>query len=95
MEKQKLSNFYIPNKSKHFIISDIQDKKHQNIEVIVRQDAIDSPSRFSYGIIDRWRANENYKNLLLKMKINDIINDDAVNLIQATEDLGAEYEQKI
>ena len=93
MEKQKLSNFYITNKSKHFIMSDIQDKKHQNIEVIVRQDAIDSPSRFSYGIIDRWRANENYKNLLLK--INDIINDDAVNLIQATEDLGAEDEQKI
>ena len=32
MEKQKLSNFYIPNESKRFVMSDIQGAKLQNIE---------------------------------------------------------------
>ena len=90
MEKQKLSNFYITNKSKRFIMSDIQDKKLQNIEGIARQDAIDSPYWFPYGIIDGWGVNENYNNLLLKMNINDITNEHAITLIQATVDLGAE-----
>ena len=94
MEKQKFSNFCIPNKSKRFIMSDIQDKKLQNIEGIARQDAIDSPYRFPYGIIDGWRVNESYKNLLLKMKINDITNDESVTMIQATEDWDAEDKKK-
>ena len=75
-------------------MSDVQDKKLHNIKGIARQDAIDSPSRFPYGIIDEWRVNENYLNLLLMMKINDITNEDAVTLIQATVDFGEEDKQK-
>ena len=52
MEKQKLSNFYIPNESKRFVMSDIQGTKFQNIEGIARHGAADSHYRFPYGIID-------------------------------------------
>ena len=65
-------------------MSDIQDKKLQNIEGIARQDAIDSPSLFHHGIIDGWRVNENYKTLLLK--ISYLTNDYAVTMIRATVD---------
>ena len=81
MEKQKLSNFYIPNESKHFVMSDVQGTKLQNIEGIARHGAEDSHYRFPYGVIDGWKGNENYKNLLLTMKINDITNDDEAALI--------------
>ena len=36
-------------------MSDIQNKKLHNIEGIAKQDAIDSPSQFPYGIIDGWK----------------------------------------
>ena len=81
MEKQKLSNFYIPNESKHFVMSDVQGTKLQNIEGIARHGAADSHYRFPYGVIDGWKGNENYKNLLLTMKINDITNDDEAALL--------------
>ena len=52
MEKQMLRNFYIPSESKHFLMSDIQGKKLQNIEGIARHGAADSHYRFPYRIID-------------------------------------------
>ena len=50
--------------------------------------------RFLYGIIDGWRVNKNYKNFLLKMKINDITNNDAEAITQVTVDLGTVDKQK-
>ena len=63
-------------------MSDIQGTKLQNIEGIARHGAADSHYRFPDRIIDGWKGNQNYKNLLLTMKINDITNDEAAALIK-------------
>ena len=85
-DKQKLSNFYILNESKRFVMSDIQGSEPQNIEGIDRHGAANSHYRLSYGIIDGWRGNENHKSLLLTMKISGITNDDAAALIKEIVD---------
>ena len=72
----------------------ISRKTFEDIDKAAKSDAASPASQFPTGIIDGWKANENYRSLLLNMKINDITNDDAVVLIKEAIDLIANDTQK-
>ena len=73
----------------------VSRKTFEDIDKAAKPDAASPASQFPTGIIDRWKANENYRSFLLNMKINGITSDDAVVLIKEVIDLIAKMPKRL
>ena len=77
----KLSNLYTPSMSSNFVL-----KKYEELKIIYNdtdsdEDAVFHDLYIPFGIMDGCKSNRAYKDLIEELKINDLVNSKALEMI--------------
>ena len=84
MSSRKVSNFYIPNQSKWFLMASYSKSKPQDLSRRNDQEELMRDFIVPVGIIDACLINKEYSELLQELAIDTYSNDEALTMIQKT-----------
>ena len=94
MERDRISNFFIPQTSKRFTMTTFDEGKIDNFVWKQEHWRTDLSWHITEGIIDFWRLNSSYTSLLLSMKIDEISNEEASDIIREAVATSRNYMQE-